>query len=114
LARHDPAIRRLSRVREVGFSTDVPKGSAQLVISGTTFCLPLGELIDLQAEAARLEKELGKVAAEMERIDKKLSNEKFVANAKEEVVAAERERHAELLDSRARLEAALQRVREAS
>src|SRR5690606_11216735 len=110
LARHDPAIRRLSRVREVGFSTDVPKGSAQLVISGTTFCLPLGELIDLQAEAARLEKELGRVAAEMERIDKKLSNEKFVANAKEEVVAAERERHAELLDSRARLEAALQRV----
>jgi len=113
LARHDPAIRRLARVREVGFSADVPKGSAQLVIAGTTFCLPLGELIDLQAEAARLEKELGKVAAEMERIDKKLSNEKFVANAKEEVVAAERERHAELLDSRARLEAALQRVREA-
>src|SRR5690606_20806599 len=78
LARHDPAIRRLARVRELGFSSEVPKGSAQIVLAGTTFCLPLGELIDIKAEAARLEKELGKAGAEIERIEKKLSNEKFV------------------------------------
>ncbi|NGR08649.1 valine--tRNA ligase [bacterium SGD-2] len=114
LARHDPAIRRLARVGEVAFSSDVPKGSAQLVIAGTTFCLPLGELIDLKAETARLEKEIAKAVAEIDRVEKKLSNEKFVANAKEEVVAQERERHAELLDLKARLEAALARVRDAA
>jgi len=114
LARHDPAIRRLARVRELGFSSEVPKGSAQIVLAGTTFCLPLGELIDIKAEAARLEKELGKAGAEIDRIEKKLSNEKFVANAREDIVAAERERLAELLDARGRLEAALVRVREAS
>src|SRR5690606_15995757 len=103
--------RQLARVRELGFSADVPKGSAQIVLAGTTFCLPLGELIDIAAESARLEKELGKTGAEIERIEKKLSNEKFVANAREDIVAAERERLVELADIRNRLQAALQRVR---
>lgn len=114
LARHDPAIRRLARVRELGFSSDVPKGSAQIVLAGTTFCLPLGELIDIRAETVRLEKALDKTDAEIERIEKKLSNEKFVTNAREDIVATERERLAELLDARSRLDAALARVREAS
>ena len=58
--------------------------------------------------------EIAKAVAEIDRVEKKLSNEKFVANAKEEVVAQERERHAELLDLKARLEAALARVRDAA
>jgi len=113
-ARHDPAIRRLARVGEVGFSDHAPKGAAQIVIGEATACLPLGDLIDLKAEQARLTKELTKNADEIGRIEKKLGNEKFVANAPQEIVDAEREKLAELQEARARLETALARVREAS
>ncbi|HEU4987256.1 MAG TPA: class I tRNA ligase family protein, partial [Rhizobiaceae bacterium] len=113
LARHDAAIRRLARVGDTGFAEAAPKGSAQIVIGEATFCLPLGDLIDLKAEAARLEKEITKFVGEMQRIEKKLANEKFVANAPEEIVAAEREKLAEFTDARSRLETALARVREA-
>ncbi|MGG2475357.1 valine--tRNA ligase, partial [Rhizobium sp. BR5] len=96
LDRHAAAIRRLARADEIRAADVAPKGSAQIIVGEATVCLPLGNLVDLAAEQARLEKAIGKVDAEMERIDKKLSNEKFVANADPEVVAAERERKAEL------------------
>ena len=113
VARHDPAIRRLARIGEVGFDAAAPKGAAQIVIGEATACLPLGDLIDLKAEEARLSKELAKNADEIARIDKKLANPNFVAKAAPDVVDAEREKQAELIDARAKLETALGRVREA-
>src|SRR5690606_14354750 len=113
LARHDGAIKRLARIGEISLADSAPKGSAQIVIGEATACLPLGTLIDLKVEAARLQKELGKVTEEIARLSKKLSNEKFVANAPAEVVAAEREKMAEYAESQARLATALERVREA-
>ncbi|WGG58266.1 valine--tRNA ligase [Brucella intermedia] len=112
-ARHDAAIKRLARVENVSFEAQAPKGSAQMLLGEATICIPLGNLIDLKAEAARLAKEAGKIAAEMDRIEKKLSNEKFVANAREEVVEAERERLAELKEAAQRLATAESRIRDA-
>ncbi len=113
VARHDPAIRRLARIGEVGFDATAPKGAAQIVIGEATACLPLGDLIDLKAEEARLSKELAKNADEIARIEKKLANPNFVAKAAPDVVDAEREKQAELVDAKAKLETALARVREA-
>ena len=113
LDRHAAAIRRLARADEIRAGDVAPKGSAQIIIGEATVCLPLGNLVDLSAEKARLEKAIGKVDAEMERIDKKLSNEKFVANADPEVVATERERKAELEVQLTSLKTAMQRVNEA-
>ncbi|MBM7327703.1 valine--tRNA ligase, partial [Agrobacterium sp. S2] len=113
LDRHAAAIRRLARADEIRAADVAPKGSAQIIVGEATICLPLGNLVDLAAEKARLEKAIGKVDAEMERIDKKLSNEKFVANADPEVVAAERERKAELEIQLTSLRTALTRVSEA-
>ena len=113
-ARHDAAIKRLARVESVAFEAQAPKGSAQMLLGEATICIPLGNLIDLKAESARLAKEAGKIAAEMDRIEKKLSNEKFVANAREEVVEAERERLAELKEAAQRVATAESRIRDAS
>ncbi|OAE47059.1 valine--tRNA ligase [Agrobacterium tumefaciens] len=113
LDRHAAAIRRLARADEIRAADVAPKGSAQIIVGEATVCLPLGNLVDLAAEQARLEKAIGKVDAEMERIDKKLSNEKFVANADPDVVAAERERKAELDVQLTSLRTALKRVSEA-
>ncbi|MBB5701920.1 valyl-tRNA synthetase [Ochrobactrum daejeonense] len=112
-ARHDAAIKRLARVESVSFEAKAPKGAAQMLLGEATICIPLGTLIDLKAEAARLAKEAGKIAAEMDRIEKKLSNEKFVANAREEVVAAERERLVELKEAAQRVAIAETRIRDA-
>lgn len=54
--------------------------------------VPLAGLIDKEAEAARLEKEIGKLEKNLAGITGKLSNAKFVDNAPEEIVATERER----------------------
>ncbi len=113
LAHHDAAIKRLSRVADISLSDAAPKGSAQLVVGEATYCMPLGSLIDLGAEMLRLEKESGKLTAEMEKIDKKLSNEKFVANAKPEVVEADRARFAELQEAQGKIAVAMQRLKDA-
>ncbi|MBX4926194.1 valine--tRNA ligase [Rhizobium binae] len=113
LFRHDAAIKRLARVEAISLADDAPKGAAQIVVAEATVCLPLGNLIDLSAEKARLEKAIAKMEGEMSRIDGKLSNEKFVANANPEVVEGERDRLEELKGQMASLKIALSRVSEA-
>lgn len=113
LKRHDAAIRRLARVESIETAQTAPKGAAQVVVGEAIACLPLGSLIDLAAEKARIEKAIGKTEAEMDRVAKKLANEKFVQNADPEVVAAERERYAELEVQMASLKIAAQRITEA-
>ncbi|WP_274628919.1 valine--tRNA ligase [Arvimicrobium flavum] len=110
LARHDSAIKRLARIGEISHAEAAPKLSAQIVVGEATACLPLGDLIDLEAEAARLHKDVARVTQEIARLFKKLSNEKYVANAPEEVVAADREKLAEFEDAQAKLQAALARI----
>ncbi|TIX84699.1 MAG: valine--tRNA ligase, partial [Mesorhizobium sp.] len=113
LERQATAIKRLARVGDISLVDTTPKGSAQIVLNEATICLPLGSLIDLTAEAARLQKELVKVTEEIARLHKKLSNEKFVANAPEDVVEAERDKLAEYREAQEKLSVALTRVREA-
>ncbi|OCP00939.1 MULTISPECIES: valine--tRNA ligase [unclassified Ensifer] len=113
LQQHAQAIGRLARVEHIDHATVAPRGSAQIVVGEATACLPLGNLIDLSAEKARLEKAIAKVEAERERILGKLANEKFVANAKPELVEAERERLVELDLQKDSLGVALTRVAEA-
>ncbi|MBE1203763.1 valine--tRNA ligase [Aminobacter carboxidus] len=113
LKRHNSAIARLARVGEITHEAAAPKGAAQIVAGEATACLPLGSLIDLSAEAARLQKELAKTTEEIARLHKKLSNEKFVASAPEEIVAAEREKLEDYRRTQEKLDTALSRVRDA-
>jgi valyl-tRNA synthetase len=113
LVRHDPAIKRLARVTDILLESEAPRGSAQIVVGEATACLPLGDLIDLDAEKARLEKAAAKVAADIDKIERKLGNEKFVANAKPEIVEAEREKRQDLHGQQDKLAAAIARLVEA-
>ena len=111
---HEGAFGKLARVAKVVFADEPPKASAQIVAGGATLCLPLGQLIDFAAEKARLEKALGKIEADASKIESKLGNAAFVANAREDVVIAERTRLAELLEQKAQTEAALERILQAA
>lgn len=112
--RQSAAVERLARADGISNADVAPKGAAQIVSGEAVVCLPLGSLIDVAAEKARIEKAIGKSEQELERIDKKLGNEKFIANADPVIIAADRERKAELDVQIASLRTALQRVIEAA
>ncbi len=109
-AAHEGALGKLARVAKVVFAGEAPKASAQIVAGGATLCLPLGQLIDLGAEKARLEKALAKIEGDAAKIESKLGNAAFVANARGDVVEAERARLADLSGQKAQTEAALARI----
>jgi len=103
-------IERLARIASVADVAAAPKGAVTLPVEGGAFCLPLGDVIDVAAEKARLEKSMGKLAGELGGLEKKLANEKFIANAPEEVVAENRARLEQGGAEMAKLRAALDRL----
>ena len=82
----------------------------QVVTPSATAYLPLSDLIDFEKEKARLAAEIAKVTAEVERLDKKLSNEGFVAKAPAAVVEAERAKLVAAREKLAATEAALAKL----
>jgi valyl-tRNA synthetase len=110
-ARWQEAIFRMARASEIGpLAGDVPKGSAQAVVGETTIILPLAELIDLDAERARLASARAKAAAELDKVEKKLANAEFVQRAPEAIIAENHERQDNFKSEIARLDAALGRI----
>lgn len=79
------------------------------VITGAEIYLPLADLLNVEEELARLEKELGKWQKELDMVGRKLSNEKFVANAKPEVVEKERQKQE---DYQTKYDATVSRIEE--
>jgi valyl-tRNA synthetase len=112
LETHRAAIERLSRVEGIETAMAAPKASLQIVLGEATYALPVGEVIDLKAESARLQKEIKKLTDEIAKIDAKLGNDAFVSRAPEEVVEEQRERRAQATQTGARLSAALKRLGE--
>ena len=92
---------------ELGADVEAPKLSMSAVITDGEIYIPLAELVNLEDEIARLEKEEAKYEQEVNRVVKKLQNERFVSNAPEEVVAAER---AKQTDYEGKLEATKRRL----
>ena len=106
-------IKRLARLAEITFVDRAPDGAMQLLVRGEVAALPLKGVIDLSAEKARLQKELTRAEADIKRVDAKLANEKFVANAPEDVVEEEREKREEALARRTKIVEALDRLKAA-
>jgi len=110
LSRHRDLIVSLARLQSIEPASAAPAGSVPFVIGEATASLAIAEFIDLAAERARLTKEIGALAQDIDRTDKKLANADFVARAPEEVVEENRERLADAQAAKAKLEAALARL----
>jgi valyl-tRNA synthetase len=104
-------IKRLARVSEISSAPTAPSGSVQLLVRGEVAALPLIGVIDLDAERARLAKEMAKAEADIARVDAKLGNANFVARAPEEVVEEEKEKRAEAAVRREKILEALGRLK---
>ncbi len=75
----------------VGATVERPKGSASFALDGLEGFVPLGDVIDLDAERTRQRKEADRLRNQISGSEKKLSNEAFVGKAPPEVVAGVRE-----------------------
>ncbi|WP_304249951.1 valine--tRNA ligase [Limosilactobacillus gastricus] len=80
---------------KIGQDLTEPKLAMSGILAGATVYIPMAELVDLEEEKARMQKEIQKLEQEVARSEKKLGNEKFVANAPEAVVANEKAKAAE-------------------
>ena len=104
-------IGRMARASEVcRLDGEAPRNSAQMGLDEAVVVLPLEGLIDLDAERARLAKELARARSEGAKVAMKLDNADFVARAKPEVVEENRDRLTQFGADAARLEAALGRL----
>ena len=120
VAEADPRQRAILEANEALIATTLrvsglrfepaPAGAVPFVAQGVTAALPVASFIDLQAERARLAKEVGTLGGDIERTSRKLANPDFVSRAPEEVVEENRARLAEAEAARAKLQAALQRL----
>ncbi|MGD9840052.1 MAG: valine--tRNA ligase [Afipia sp.] len=109
--RWSDVMKRLARLGEISFADRAPDGSVQLLVRGEVAAIPLKGVIDLGAEKVRLDKELAKASADIQRVDAKLGNEKFVANAPEEVIEEQREKREEAESRKAKILEALERLK---
>ncbi|QGH22895.1 valine--tRNA ligase [Clostridium butyricum] len=94
-------MEKLASASEVEFITDkssVPANAVSLVVKGGELFMPLLDLVDKEKELDRLNKEVKKLEGEIERIDKKLGNQGFVAKAPESVVNAEKEKRVKYVE----------------
>jgi valyl-tRNA synthetase len=112
--RWSDVVRRMARLSEISFAAAAPEGAVQLLVRGEVAALPLKGVIDLAVEKARLEKEAAKAEADIKRVDAKLSNEKFVANAPEDIVEEEKEKREAAVARKAKILEALERLSKAA
>ena len=110
LGRHGAALERLARVEAVSFAAAPAGGTAQLVVEGLSYALPLEGVIDIGAERARLSKAAEQAEKEASALAGRLNNPGFVERAKPEAVEKAREDHAARSTEAERLRAALARL----
>ena len=102
-----PLIERLARLENIAFTAEVPDGAVQFVHNGTRAALVVSDALDIEAEKARLTKELAKIDGEIIKIEKKLGNENFISKAPVEVIDEQKSRLAEYVEKKDKLSGAL-------
>ncbi len=110
---YNEVLCRMARLDNIAYIDAAPKGAIQTVVEEATLILPIADIIDLDAERARLGKAIDKLDKDIQKIDAKLGNEKFVQNAPQSVIEEQKNRKEEALAKRGKLEAAVQQLQSA-
>ena len=85
-------LMKMANLSAINIVTEKSSGSASFLVGTTEFAIPLGNLIDLDAERKKLEAELQRIEGFLVSVEKKLQNECFVQNAPAAVVEMERKK----------------------
>ena len=91
-------VKKLANISQIHFATKTDKPSYSFLMGGTEISIPLSETLDLAEEKIKTEEEIKYLKGFLISVEKKLTNEKFVANAKPEVVEVERKKQKDAQD----------------
>ncbi|WP_040674053.1 valine--tRNA ligase [Nitrobacter sp. Nb-311A] len=111
--RWSDVIKRMARLADISFADKAPAGAVQLLIRGEIIALPLKGIVDVGAQRTRLGKEIAKADADINRVDFKLADQNFVANAPEDIVEDEKEKREAAAARKAKFVEALERLKAA-
>lgn len=103
----DTIISKLGNVSEIAFAKAPLDGALSFRVKSNEYFIPLEGAIDVEAEIAKIEEELKYTKGFLISVSKKLSNERFVSNAPEKVVAIEKQKMA---DAESKIEALEKRM----
>ena len=88
----EPIVKKLANLESIDRVTEKPADATAFMVGTDEFAVPLGSLIDVAAEIEKQEAQLKHLEGFLAGVEKKLSNERFVQNAPEAVVAMERKK----------------------
>ena len=103
----DSVIVKLGNITSLEYISEKIDGSLTFRVKSNEYFIPISGKIDVQAEIEKLSQELIYAQGFLESVRKKLSNEKFVANAKPEIIDNERKKEADALANIATIEMSL-------
>ena len=104
-------IIKLAGLEKIEAVTEKDPAAAAFMVGTAEFAVPVAGSIDVEEEIKKLEADLEYTRGFLASVDKKLSNERFVANAPEAVVANERKKKADAESKIATMEQALQQLK---
>ncbi len=108
---YNSVIAKMANLKAIEVVTEKSGDASGFMVGTDSFAVPVGDLIDVAAEIEKQEKELKHLEGFLTGIKKKLSNEKFVANAPEAVIERERKKQSDSEEKIAALKASLEELR---
>ncbi|NVJ63558.1 MAG: valine--tRNA ligase [Flavobacteriaceae bacterium] len=96
-ARWDSVLEKMGNLSSLQKTVAPIDAALSFRVKSTEFFIPIGDAIDVEAELEKIEKELSYTEGFLNSVRKKLSNERFVSNAPEQVIAIERQKEADAL-----------------
>ena len=95
LGQYDDAVVKMANLDKIVSVCEKDSTASAFMVGMTEYAVPLGSLIDVDAEIAKMEAQLNHLKGFLQGVLKKLSNERFVQNAPEAVVAMERKKQSD-------------------
>jgi valyl-tRNA synthetase len=107
----ESVVTKLSNISKVEVIEEKPANVSAFIVNNVEYFIPLGDLINKEEEIEKLEKELDYTKGFLNSVMKKLSNERFVNNAPEKVVAIEKNKQAQAEEKIVALEAQIKELK---
>ncbi len=94
----DPVIQKIGTLAKLEYTSEKISNAFSFIVDNNEYFIPFGDEIDVEAEKEKIQSELEYTEGSLRIILKKLTNERFVNNAPDEVVANERKKESDALD----------------
>jgi len=107
----EPVIIKLAKLSAVALITEEPEGAVSFIVKNVEYFVPVGSMVDAGEELMKLEAELEYTRGFLSSVQKKMSNERFVQHAPEQVVEKERQKMADAEGKISVLEAQINKLR---